>query len=253
VILQTEQLASRFLVPGSPYVKLLQSHKPLLADWSMYNLLNLTRRGLCNPVGTFPFLFPAVLPEELTFAQFQNRSIDVFFCGGRSRLREVVEQRLRNEFPDLEIHFDLSYSLMDSDKLRQKLLESKVVLNIPFYRDSALETHRINAALMCGCHVISLLSSCSDLNLKYRKWIEFTNDIVSAVGTFFFAPSCLNLQRRSFVHTVEKRRDLESLSDRVMASTFFLVQQKKLETEKKLEAVTLVSGQKGTGKNKLIT
>jgi len=57
------------------------------------------------------------------------------------------------------------------------LHECKVVLNIPYYNDNALETHRIHKALACGCKVISMPSADEDTNEFYKKFITITDNI----------------------------------------------------------------------------
>ena len=65
--------------------------------------------------------------------------------------------------------------------LTEELLNVKYVLNIPFYPRSALETHRINKALSCGCQVISQPSADSELNDRYRDYIYMRKDIIKGI------------------------------------------------------------------------
>jgi len=52
-----------------------------------------------------------------------------------------------------------------------------VVLNIPYYENNSLETHRIHKALACGCKVVSLKSAEDDANEFYKDYITITDDI----------------------------------------------------------------------------
>jgi len=45
-------------------------------------------------------------------------------------------------------------------------------LNVPFYKDNALETHRINRAISLGCQVVSLPSGDREMNSKYEPYIH---------------------------------------------------------------------------------
>ena len=61
------------------------------------------------------------------------------------------------------------------------LLHCKIVINIPCYEASALECHRINQAITCGCKVISTRSACKVLDKEYESYVTFTDDIVNHV------------------------------------------------------------------------
>ena len=50
-------------------------------------------------------------------------------------------------------------------------------MNIPYYEENALESHRINKALACGCKVISMPSSDEDANKFYKDYITITDNI----------------------------------------------------------------------------
>jgi hypothetical protein len=58
--------------------------------------------------------------------------------------------------------------------LNEILVKTKYVLNISAYENNALETHRINKALSCGCKVISNPSCDDAMNKKYKDLIIFT-------------------------------------------------------------------------------
>jgi hypothetical protein len=61
--------------------------------------------------------------------------------------------------------------------LNNKLATVKYVINIPYYKNNSLETHRINKALAAGCQVISIYSSDIYLNEKYKDYVHFVNDL----------------------------------------------------------------------------
>jgi len=56
---------------------------------------------------------------------------------------------------------------------------------MPYYEDNALETHRINKALACGCQVVSLKSSDEDANQFYDDYIYFCDDIEECLEKYF--------------------------------------------------------------------
>ena len=52
----------------------------------------------------------------------------------------------------------MDWSLTEPIKVKEKLSEAKYILNIPYYSENDLETHRINNALLCGANVVSFKS-----------------------------------------------------------------------------------------------
>jgi hypothetical protein len=84
---------------------------------------------------------------------------------------------LQEKHPNLSFYIDFDWSHKNSESLTQILHECKVVLNIPYYNDNALETHRIHKALACGCKVISHPSADKDANEFYKEYITITDSI----------------------------------------------------------------------------
>ena len=111
-----------------------------------------------------------------------EREYDVVFVGSVCDKRLGLYQKLKETYPDLNIYFDLNWEHKSSEKLTDLLHKAKVVLNIPYYTNNALETHRINKAIACGCQVISLKSSEEDANNFYEDYVTFTDDILAEVG-----------------------------------------------------------------------
>ena len=67
--------------------------------------------------------------------------------GTKNELRDKLFSKLTNKFPYLNIYFDFDWSYKSPEDLTKLLLKSKVVLNIPYYENNTLETHRINKAI----------------------------------------------------------------------------------------------------------
>jgi hypothetical protein len=76
-------------------------------------------------------------------------------------------------------------SIASSDKLTTLYHKAKVVINIPYYEQNALETHRITKALACGCDVISLKSCDQDANAFYNDYVYFCDDIEEGLYKYF--------------------------------------------------------------------
>ena len=107
---------------------------------------------------------------------------DIVFLGARSPEREAIHQQLVSAYPDKKILFDFDYSYKNPQELTSLLSGTKVVLNIPFYKDSPLETHRINKAISCGCKVVSMISKDLDATEFYKDYIYFTKDMIGCLG-----------------------------------------------------------------------
>ena len=95
----------------------------------------------------------------------------------KTERREKILKELQEKHTDLNFYIYFDWSHKNSDSLTKILHQCKVVLNIPYYNLNALETHRINKALACGCKVISHPSSDEDANKFYKDYITITDDI----------------------------------------------------------------------------
>jgi hypothetical protein len=102
---------------------------------------------------------------------------DIVFIGARNETREKIEKQLKEEHPDKKILFHYDYEYNTPQKLTSLLMKTSILLNIPFYENNVLETHRINKALSCGCKVVSMYSRDEDANEFYKNYVYFTNNI----------------------------------------------------------------------------
>lgn len=147
-------------------------------QYSNYLAQEIKDKFKINPYSYFFF-------EFLTFDKLEKESYDIVFLGARSKEREEVHAKLVSAYPDKKILFDFDYSYKNPQDLTNLLMGSKVVLNIPFYKDNPLETHRINKAISCGCKVVSLVSADLDANEFYKDYIYFVknnNDLVTCLS-----------------------------------------------------------------------
>ena len=118
------------------------------------------------------FDFPINIPNK-------NKEYDIVFIGSHSNTRENVYNCLRRKYPDKNILFDFGHNYKKIDKLTNLLVNTKIVLNIPFYSDGILEIHRINKALSCGCTVVSTRGKDEYVNKLYEDYIHFTDDLLN--------------------------------------------------------------------------
>lgn len=176
-IMQSEQSTSSFWREGGNYLELLRRPDIRIIDWSPINSIRLSASN-CQPMHSrFTYLFSR--PQKIPL--LKERPIDLFFCGVGTPSRQITMNTLREARPDLNIQAVFDYSLREPTRMIRALLQCKIVLNIPCYEASALECHRINQAITCGCKVISTRSACKELNKEYESYVTFTDNMVNYI------------------------------------------------------------------------
>lgn len=160
IFFQMEQYTSRWFT--KKYFKLLNK-ADFIFDYSLDNISVLLKEGIPS---TKIFYLPLSF-ADFNITQNQHRKNDILFYGDASSPR-------RKKFLD-EISSKYNIKIVTNlygDGIKQELLNSKIVLNIHFYKDSVLETTRIYEALSYGCIVIS--ESSPDIN-QYPILKELVN------------------------------------------------------------------------------
>jgi len=168
IILNSEQIHSQFM-KNKYYISLMK--KNIVFD---YNTLTAQYLKETHNIKVLSYFFFEFMKFEV---ERKDRPYDVCFIGSRTPKREKIIQELQEKHQNLNFYIDFDWKHKNSDSLTQILNECKVVLNIPYYNDNALETHRIHKALACGCKVISMSSSDEDANDFYKKYITITDNI----------------------------------------------------------------------------
>jgi hypothetical protein len=170
IIMQSEQFNAKAF-DNKFYIQLLKTN-PIL-DFSKENIRRM-KQYMSTEVYSIYFydFFQTDTPK------FEDRPIDFFFCGAPSaeRTRTLAEFKAVN--PNYTYEFDFSYSYVNPLALSEKLKQVKYVLNVPFYKDNALEVHRINRAISLGCQVVSLPSSDKEMNMKYDPYIYLVPKLI---------------------------------------------------------------------------
>ncbi len=165
-ILQAENMNSDFF-ENKYYISLLRRNPTF--HYSEYNAIECQKRFGIKSAGIFDWEF---LKHDNIY-ETCDTPIDLLFYGYPNEEREEVEVFLKEKFPDKNIVFAFATYY---EKLDQFIIKSKYVLNIPYFKNSALETHRINQALANGCKVYSKKSACESLNKRYESKIIFIED-----------------------------------------------------------------------------
>jgi len=164
ILIQSEQYKSK-IFDNKFYLQLLQNNSAL--DYSKENVKRLKTH---IPTPFYSIYFYEFFQTEVP--SFEERPIDFFFCGSKNPEREKMLLEFKNSHSDSLFEIDFSYSYTNPLELNEKLKKVKYVINIPFYKDNALETHRINRALSMGCQVISIPSYDKEMNSKYEPYVH---------------------------------------------------------------------------------
>jgi hypothetical protein len=174
ILMQMEQLSS-------PYVtdKYLHSMTEALQVWdfSFYNAAVLRRRtNLGNAISVIPAFVRGMQTTDPGTCVAQ--SIDVLFYGHLNERREGILQRL--QAANLTVRYEHNVLGAQRDEL---IRQSKVVLNLHYLPDAALEVHRINPLLVLGKCIVSEPSIDAQLDAHYSSGIVFAYsvDIAHAV------------------------------------------------------------------------
>jgi hypothetical protein len=168
IVMNSEQRDSQFM-KNKYYVSLMKRN--VVMD---YNTLTSAYLKETFDIKILSYFYFEFLQFNL---ETNERPYDVCFIGSRTPKREKILKELQEKHTDLNFYIDFDWKHKNSDSLTKILHECKVVLNIPYYEENALETHRIHKGLACGCKVISLPSADEDTNEFYKEYITITDDI----------------------------------------------------------------------------
>jgi len=168
IIMNSEQRDSQFM-KNKYYVSLMKRN--VVMDYNTLTSAYLKETFDIKILSYFYFEFMKFNLET------NERPYDVCFIGSRTPKREKILKELQEQYSELTFYIDFDWKHKNSDSLTKILHQSKLVLNIPYYKDNALETHRIHKALACNCKVISMPSADKDANEFYKDYITITDDI----------------------------------------------------------------------------
>jgi hypothetical protein len=160
VIMNTEQEQSLCL-NNKYYLELMKKN----------HVLNFTNDRFLENFGIFHLTV-----FDFEFVNFNlniERIYDISFIGSYSKYRDETINNLKEKYPEKIFYVDFEWKNCESKDITKILSQSKCVLNIPFYENSSLETHRINKALSCGCDVVSFTKPHDD----YTNYVHFINHL----------------------------------------------------------------------------
>ena len=168
IILNGEPENNMYLKQKS-YIKLMKSNPVYGYDKPSIDHLK-SELGV-NCLSSFYFEFMGVEEDN------HERPIDIIFIGTKSQERELLGVTLEKKYPSKKVMFVFDDSLLAPDKMKNALLNSKIVINLGFYKNKSLETHRIHNALSAGCMVVSHNDCHEDLIKYYSEYVTFTENL----------------------------------------------------------------------------
>lgn len=186
-------------------------------DFSPRNVVVLSSRGLSNVhlvptrVPMTPYIQPTTPSKLETFTAPIPEDIDVLFYGANHPRRRCIEESLRMKGLNTVFRY---YNLFDEE--RDSLIErAKVVLNIHYWPESSLETHRVEYLCSKGKCVISETSMDPVLDQVYKDSIKFCSyqDIVRE--THLLCTSVeerRTMEYRAYHSSMRRQLDVEPLA-----------------------------------------
>lgn len=171
IVVQSEQVGSRFF--NDAYFRRLDNAL-CVWDFSPKNVKFLTENKRVRNVLYIPMRVPMATFFESgnSLVLEKEKDIDVLFYGAVHPRRKSLENNLK-KLKRYNIVFRY-YDLFDRD--RDHLINrSKIVLNVHYYEQSSLETHRIEYLCSKAKCVISEYSTDSELDEEYKNCVVFSH------------------------------------------------------------------------------
>lgn len=136
IVYQLGQSTSNCFTPD--YISLLEKSK-FIWDFSIKNYCNYPTVPLKN---VFYAPFPLYLDNTIKSKSYDECKYDILFYGGINERRLNILADLKKKYNNIKIE----YAVFGSQK-EQYINDSKIIINLHYYEDCALETFRINEIL----------------------------------------------------------------------------------------------------------
>ena len=134
---------------------------------------------LYNSINYFKNITASIMNfNHQTFDQLHDIDVALFGTMGDPRkVRPKFCDSIKNQYPTLEVDCAKKFA----DELINKLKRSKVCINLHFYPQASLETHRINQCILWKVAVVSERSGDPELDRKYEQeygvtFVDFIHD-----------------------------------------------------------------------------
>lgn len=157
--------------PGSPwftseYLSLLKKATFVL-EFSEKNLDYLQKQGLSFETLYYCPIFPNGYAPKIRYIVSDNKEYDLVFYGALNERRKKIIEVISNKYNVLVL------SDLFGDELYNQLNRARLLINIHFYNNAALETTRLTEAKAFGIDIISESSSSSDIDSQFSEFVTF--------------------------------------------------------------------------------
>jgi len=150
------------------YISILQKAKQVW-DYSHENIKFLEKIKDIK-IKYFPISYSPYLTQLNNIQNPIQKNIDVLFLGSLNQRRKNIIQKIKNKGLHIEVYNDL----YDNDRL-MKILSSKIILNIHYFENAILETHRLSYLFANKCFVISETSRDETTDQLFKNSLIFSN------------------------------------------------------------------------------
>jgi hypothetical protein len=168
---QVEQVKSVFLKNPKLLKKTLYMMTKAEQVWEYTSLTRPIYSKYCeNKLKWVPM--PYFYIENISIIEFNSCKYDVFFYGHPNERRKNILNELRKDF-----NIKIGYGYYENKKISH-LINSKIILNLHFYKNAGLETCRINEILNYNKLIVSESSPLDAYNMQlYSDYVIFVDEI----------------------------------------------------------------------------
>ena len=182
---------------------MLLKNAAVIWDFSVKNLQSYSALVPSHKVFIFPMPFYSIPKKTVT--RDPAYKYDVFFYGATNDRRVSIMNALSEKY-NVKAGFGVS-----GDERDRYLQSCKVVVNLHYYEDSALETCRFNEILQFDCPIVSETAAQDDMNLymykDYVTYVDCVADDLSNIDVLYSAidESLRNPQKREEIRRSKSR------------------------------------------------
>lgn len=172
IVLQCEQPGSHWMFDKTLYEKFENS----MGLWEISPKLNNKWRTTTSYESYYvPTRIPMHVFVDFGFEESKpvKQDIDILFYGGKHPKRVEMERILRKKFPKKNIVF--RYFNLFGEEREKMIPRAKLVLNMHYWPESSLETHRIEYLMARSKCVVTERSMDPILDKEYEDAVVFTS------------------------------------------------------------------------------
>jgi hypothetical protein len=170
---QIEQKNSIFLTEDKKLKRTLYIMEKSEKVWDfMKNARYIYEKDYYEKLFMVPMPFVKYEPENMNSIKFEQCKYDLFFYGNPNHRRKNILELLSKQF-----NVKIGFETYGDEKLKL-LSESKIILNLHYYKEAGLETCRLNEILNYKKIIISEKSNLDKDNMiLYKDLVVFVDEI----------------------------------------------------------------------------